>query len=510
MTDSPRRTDRWIDRLSPALFTAAAGLVACLVTLYFFCPRFYIWRGIEYGIPDMANHPEINRALVVLEQLKNPDVKIDNPSNTVVEWRLLFPQLGHELGLGRTAFLSLTFFGCWAAASLIAAVMSRRLDDRMQGFWATLLACSSGWFFTSTAWLTYNDSWIVLGLVAVAFVRSRWVLAATCFLECWIEERFLLVLPTALALRTFTFPRDAAWLRTFAYDVLTAVGGAAPYLLARFNAYSDGSDPHTAEYLAARAAESFPLGRYFEGALAGLRCNWIFVGVWAWLAARTSPRWWSATAITGVMFSILVCLKSAGDLHRSAAMFVVVALAGIVMLHRAKPMLCAKALPLLALLSLVLPASHVITVFKIPIYGAMVEWDRSEHILPVNFTPEFYYQRAMQYVQTKQTDQALFYFDYALRLNPKFREATFYKALTMSDIGRRKEAEAVLTAALKVDADWPEGLYLRARCREQLGDYLGALGDYTAAARKAPADSQVGGEAQKALQRLGAKPAPAP
>jgi tetratricopeptide (TPR) repeat protein len=518
MPDTARRTDRWIDRISPLWFAAGAGLVACLVTLYFFCPRFYVWRGLELVAdlpPDseffqfVSTHPEINRAVAVAQQLKNPDIKIRSSSNSVVNRQTLFPRMGHAFGLSRTAFMSLTFVGCWAAAALIAAVMSRQLGDRVQAFWATLLACPSAWFFTSTSWLTYNDSWVVLGLVAVTFVRSRWALAAACFLECWIDDRFLLALPTALALRTFVHPRDAAWLRTFAYDVLTAATAAAPYLLARISAYYNGTDVHTAEDLAARAAEPVSLFRYLEGAWAGLRCNWLFVGVWAWLAARTQPRWWAAVAITGTLISVLVCLKSAGDLHRSAAMFVVVALAGIAMLHQVRPALCAKALPVIALVSLALPASHVITAFKVPIYGAMVEWDRSHTALPANLTPEFYFDRGLRSANEKKLDRALFYFDYALKIDPTFRPATFYKTVAMADMGRNQEAVAVLDSALRDRPDWPEAYYMRGRCRERLGDVPGALDDFEQAVRQAPAESKVKGEAEHAVERLrGPKPTP--
>ena len=478
MTKTVPPVSRWIDRLPAWLFVAGGGLLACSITLYFFCPRFYLWQGIELGLLELASYPELNRAFVVLAQLSNPAVRIESPSNNVVEWRLLFPQLGHALRMSPAVFLSLTWVGCWATASLVVAQMMKLLGDRLLAYWAALLACGSAWFFVSTAWLSYNDSWVVLGLVAVAFTRSRIVLALTCLSVCWIDERFLLVLPTALALRTLMNPRDERWLPSFALDVATAIGASAPYVLMRVVAYYNGTDPHTVAYLQERSVETFPFRRYVEGAWAGLRCNWFFVGAWAWLVTRTRPAWWSAVVLVGTLFSFVVVLKSAGDLHRSAAMFVVVALAGVVMLHRAKPQFTAKALPILALLGLVLPAAHVITVFRIPIFGAFDEWERSERELPVQLTAPYNTELANRFAQAKQTDQAMKFFDIALKLDPNYRPATYHKARVLASEGRYQEALAILDAALADKPDWSEAYYLRGRCREFTGDARTALGDY--------------------------------
>jgi len=502
MTNTGPRLSRWIDRSPKGIFIAGAGLLACLVTLYFFFPRFYFWREIELQIPDLAVYPEVNRAFAALAQLNNPDAKIENPSNTVIEWRLFFPHLGRTLGMNREVFLSLTFVGCWAAASLVVAVMLRELQDRLQAICAALLVCGSAWFFVSTGWLSYNDSWVVLGLTAVAFVRSRISIAAACLTICWIDERFLLVLPTALALRTFIFPRDADWIRSFALDTATAIGASAPYLVIRLVAYFDGSDPNTAAYLSERTTETFPVRRYIEGAWAGLRCNWVYVGVWVWLAARTAPRWWSATAILGTLFSLLVVLKSAGDLHRSAAMFVIVALAGIVMLHRSRPELQAKLIMVLALLNLALPAAHVITTFKIPIYGMFDEWERSERDVPQRLRPEYYNDIAMGSAQANKPNDAITYFDYALRIDPKHRPAIFNKAVLLASRNRVPEAVAVLDTALKEQPDWPDAYFLRGRIREQMGDPRGAASDFDIALGKAKDDWGPRPEVEEHRKRL--------
>jgi hypothetical protein len=502
MTKIAPPASRWIDRVPAWLFIAGAGLLACLSTLYFFCPRFYLWRGIELGLFDLASYPELNRAFVVLAQLNNPNVRIESPSNNVVEWRLLFPQLGHALGLSPAVFLSLTWVGCWAAAALIVAQMMRMLGDRVQAFCAALLACGSAWFFVSTAWLSYNDSWVVLGLAAVAFTRSRIVLAVTCLLVCWIDERFLLVLPTALALRTFMQPRDDSWLPSFALDLVTASAASTPYLLMRVVAYYNGSDPHTVAYLQERTTETFPFWRYVEGAWAGLRSNWFFIGTWAWLVTRTRPVWWSTTVLLGTLLSFVVVLKSAGDLHRSAAMFVIVAMGGIVMLHRAKPQLTAKALPILALLNLVLPAAHVITVFRIPIYGAFDEWERPERERPIQLTANYNNDVGLRLAQVKQTEEAIAYFDVALKLDPTFHTAIYNKAAVLTNAGRYPQAAALLDSALAKRPDWTEAYYLRARCRERMGNYHAALSDFERALQYAAPTGTARAEIEQSRDRL--------
>jgi hypothetical protein len=66
-----------------------------------------------------------------------------------------------------------------------------------------------------------------------------------------------------------------------------------------------------------------------------------------------------------------------GDLHRSAGMFVIVSLAGMALLHRHAAGLTAKLLPTTAVLGLILPAAHVITVWEYPIHGVFYELNQS-------------------------------------------------------------------------------------------------------------------------------------
>src|SRR5262249_31629220 len=152
-------------------------------------------------------------------------------------------------------------------------------------------------------------------------------------------------------------------------DVGTAAAALAPYAAIRLTAYLRGTDPVTDAHMAEMIAEDVSPWRYVQGAWAGLRCNWFHVVAWGWLAWRTRPRWWAVLALLATASSMYVMIHVASDIHRSAAVFVPVATAGMVLLHRTAPALNARALAVLALLSCALPASHVVTAFDIPIQG---------------------------------------------------------------------------------------------------------------------------------------------
>ena len=39
----------------------------------------------------------------------------------------------------------------------------------------TVVFGAAGWYFASASWLGYFDSWVVLGLLLLAFAPSRWL-----------------------------------------------------------------------------------------------------------------------------------------------------------------------------------------------------------------------------------------------------------------------------------------------------------------------------------------------
>jgi hypothetical protein len=76
-------------RLLSSLWIA---LAAGALVLLFFTPRYVLWRGL-YIEPAQVT-AEVRRAAFTLLQLRNPFVKIDDPGNNVLNWRLLFLSWG--------------------------------------------------------------------------------------------------------------------------------------------------------------------------------------------------------------------------------------------------------------------------------------------------------------------------------------------------------------------------------------------------------------------------------
>ena len=105
-----------------------------------------------------------------LEQLHDPWIKIENPTNRVIAWRLLFPLIWHYGHLPSKLYLAMPWLGCLLALWLIACGNYRRLKNWPETSLAVGVIRRSHGFFVSTGWLAYFDSWFVLGLMAVAFV----------------------------------------------------------------------------------------------------------------------------------------------------------------------------------------------------------------------------------------------------------------------------------------------------------------------------------------------------
>ena len=209
-----------------------------IVTICFFFPRFWLWPLTGLPLSELvAIQPEVHRAFHVLRQLQDPWQRIDDPVNRVIEWRLLWPVVGHALGLPRGLFLALPHLGIVLALAAVARLTWRATHDALPVVCATLLGASSSWFFVSSGWLAYFDSWLVLALLLASFGRSRWTLFAAALLAPWIDERFILTLPLCLAGRALTAERENPPERRELWrDALVLLGGIAPYVAVRLGA----------------------------------------------------------------------------------------------------------------------------------------------------------------------------------------------------------------------------------------------------------------------------------
>jgi hypothetical protein len=140
------------------LMPAVASCAAFVVVIVFFSPRFIFWPWIDLD-PAEHNAPEFNRAIDTLRQLNEPFRPITNPSNRVIKWRLLFPIVGHYLHLPPRAFLALPAVGCLIVLGYMAHLIRRESGGWWAPFAASALVGTMSWFFVSTGWLAYFDSW---------------------------------------------------------------------------------------------------------------------------------------------------------------------------------------------------------------------------------------------------------------------------------------------------------------------------------------------------------------
>ena len=150
--------------------------------------------------------PEYSRANALLVQVQDPWSTITIPCTTCWRGGCCFRWCGIMVICRRAD-------PGHAACRLCARAVARRVADLFSTsplaptILATLLFATLPWFFVSSGWLGYFDSWYVLGLVAAAFVPSRWVLGAVAVLTPWVDERFLLALPVILLIREASLQR---------------------------------------------------------------------------------------------------------------------------------------------------------------------------------------------------------------------------------------------------------------------------------------------------------------
>jgi hypothetical protein len=237
---------------------------------------------------------------------------------------------------------------------------------------------ASSWFFVSNAWLGYYDSLVVMGLVVVVISPWSWPLAAMCLCGPWIDERFILGFPPAMALRwllssepgvsgalrvmrTLTIP-SVILVVQLAIRLHLAGSQASPGLAAYFHANGMFA------FLQTGAADSGPkYARLALGVWEGLRLGWVVIalGVVALACRREMLKIWVFLGV--VVAGIGVGLASANDLSRS-----------MMLVAPAVPVawIWARQLPfwsffriseLLAVAALAVPARHVVTTFTGPI-----------------------------------------------------------------------------------------------------------------------------------------------
>ncbi len=271
-----------------------AALAAAGLSLYFFSPRYVLWRLL--GTP--VTPPELVRAGDALRQVAHPLVHIDSRVNSVLEWRLLFPMLGHLLRLPDVVYLALPHLGALIALGFVVALARRHGLGWPRAIACAAILATSDWFFVSVGWLGYFDSWCILALLLVAFAQRKWIALAAILAAPWVDERFVVALPLCLVLRAMPLGGIAAdaggrirWRHLF--ELCLAL---LPWLLVRAAFYfwrSDDVTSHHLKNLATANGAIRPIS-YLAGLWEGARWGWLAVVALVGQNWRAAPRWCAA------------------------------------------------------------------------------------------------------------------------------------------------------------------------------------------------------------------------
>ena len=226
--------------------------LGCFATLlFFFSPTWGAFR-VWSRVPEMGGMLEVRRGASVLLQVEHPGIEIPDKLHAAIQWRLLFPVIGHVLHLPPVIFFALADIGCVVVLAFIVTVLRRRGASFGFAGLAALVFGAGSWYFTSVCWLGYFDSWFVLGLLLVAFAEASWPMWLACAWAPWVDERFVLAAPLALLCRYVdrtSRGKNFEWKKEL---------GAPAGLMAAFVAVRLG-------FLSTQTAKGATVGGYFSG-----------------------------------------------------------------------------------------------------------------------------------------------------------------------------------------------------------------------------------------------------
>ncbi|HUR56198.1 MAG TPA: hypothetical protein VM029_00710 [Opitutaceae bacterium] len=356
---APRAATRWsvwpatLETMPPRRFIAWAVLLALAASLFFFSPKLQLWTFRYEGTF------ETTRARTFLQQCEAPLRRDIEPA---MQWRLLPPLLCHALGLrGRTA-LVMPWIGVVALLATCAHCLRREGLTATQTLLGTVVVATTSATIVPLGWFGINDAWAWLGLVVVGFGRGHVSLALACLLCPWIDERFIIGLPLACAVRHARsasgerFTVFASWRET-----LQAGLWLLPYIVTRLTARRFGLHDDSESFIRQHLRSCLvwlpwaPLGWWMA-----CRAGWALVAMAAWHAGRRA-------LMGAIHFGVLIVATSvvmialAADISRSAALVLPAMLLGVVALVRLQPPTHAtRSLAWIAGLNLVIPAAHVV------------------------------------------------------------------------------------------------------------------------------------------------------
>jgi hypothetical protein len=469
--------------------SAVTSLAAFALVIVFFAPRFEHWPWLDL---DPAEHhpPEFNRAIDTLRQLDNPFVAITNPTNRVINWRLLFPILGHYLHLPRLVFLGFPTAGCLIVLGYVAHLVLRESGTWRSALAASALTGTTSWFFVSTGWLGYFDSWYVLGLLVTAFGRSNIVSGLACLLAPWVDERFVLALPLVVVVKgSAARGSEGGSFMRFLSDGLRFFALVSPYCAIRLVVLAAGIDKGSAAHLLAGLASARTTWQVADGLWSGLRALWVFV-VMAPAVLTVQHRLARAgLLVVATVATIAVNIPIADDISRSASTILPAAALGIVLSVRERTSLVEWLIATALAFNLITPARHVVAGWNkdIPVSPLHIEFDRLSH--PSRQVAGLHLRRAARFAKANQLRKSLSEVETAIQIDPLSAGAQLNRGTLLYDLGRPMEAAPCFDIAILLAPGVPDSYRERARFRRAIGQLEPACQDLRFALDLTPATS---------------------
>lgn len=465
------------------------ALAVIPVILVRFTPRIAYWQGLN--IPGVVQRSEYGRAKVTLGQIADPWTVPSSQFHEHVRWRLFFPVLWHYLHLPIWLLLAMPMIGCIPVLWLVCRLTLERTGSWWMAVIATCGFAVLPWFFVSTGWLTYFDSWLMLAMLVAAFVPSRAALAAACLLAPWIDERFVLALPAIAVVRAIALDRFAApALREYAQDLTVIILASFPYLAIRAVIWLRG-EATTDYYVQSHWAEvlTVPVTTLLAGWWSGFRLEWIFVAAAIALTIRQAGWLWGALLAGAVALMIVIGLYISADMSRNLMAIAPVLLLGIWQWDAWRTASLAWALPLIVAMNLVLPATHVMWDRTVPIAYLPTQLRELQNP-PVFFAAARMIGEAGDLLNAGQVAAGWAKLDEALALERDYPDALATRAGLRMQEGNYRDAATDLEHVIELDPHHRTGHFLRGVVRGSRGEMAAAADDFRQALDGAPPDWQ--------------------
>lgn len=455
----------------------ALGCFALL--LFFFSPSwaaFSLWTRV----PEMSGMLEVRRGVSVLAQVVHPGAAVEDPLHRAIQWRLLFPVVGHVLRLPAPLFFALADIGCVVTLGYLVSLLRRARYAWPDAVFGTLTLGAASWLFVSTGWLGYFDSWLALALLLVAFAQRPWAIWAACVWAPWIDERFAVAVPLALLCRWLRaqVERNGTPERRFDIrrELAIPLALTVAYAIVRLAVLSrwTPADATLSSYFTGKNYLDAPLSRILLGAWEGLRAGWILI-VAAILLMR---RWPIGAALIGVAAVVMAALglATAQDYSRSMTMLLPIAVLALLVLGHERPAWTRRLLGGATAIALLLPAHHVMQDAVNPIYYLYHELAAFESPVPAAM-PELRELRALHELETGDLKQAETDLTLAIKLSDHPSSAARARGRLYAAQRRWDDAKRDFTTAIENEPDNPEGWFLRAQVELASRDYADSRAD---------------------------------